>query len=433
MQARTLLTAFMTILAFILTAGESAAQVESILFSFANNGSDGMGPVGGLVFDASGNLYGTTSEGGKPCEGQVGSCGTVFELSPNLGGGWTQQVLYTFSGPDGEYPWSNLILDKSGNLYGTTYGGGTVGCGVVFELSPQPGGNWSEEVLYSFTGSGGDGCLLEAGLIFDAAGNLYGTTTYGGDQTCTFYPFGCGTVFELTPQPGGVWTEHILHRFSNAKKDGYNPTLAGLVFDAAGNLYGTTARGGVYGTSGLGGTVFELTPSTHGRWKEEVLHSFGRRRGAYYTDGYYPTGSLALDANGNLYGTAYFGGSYDYGTLFEVSPKPGAKGWTEKVLHNFNNDGTDGCSPNGSLVLDGAGNLYGTTTFGGAGGGGTVFELTPARGGVWTDQILHSFSYNGTDGNTPWSGLIFDPARNLYGTTTSGGAYGGGTVFEITP
>ena len=392
---------------------------EKVLHNFNNNGTDGHFPSAGLILDAAGNLYGTTYVGGAY------GYGMVFELTPAAGGGWTEQVLHSFdyNGTDGGYPYAGLIFDKNGNLYGTTDVGGDLacnapyGCGTVFQLTPAAGGGWNEKVLYSFEGNP-DGADPYAGLIFDAAGNLYGTTSYGGTyRNCRY---GCGTVFELTPAAGGGWTETVLHSF-DGNPDGANPLFGGLIFDAAGNLYGTTYQGGTYSY----GTVFELTPPAGGGWTEKVLYSFNNDG----MDGVWPESGPIFDAAGNLYGTTRQGGTYGGGTVFELTPTPGG-GWTEQVLHYFGN-GMDGVIPYAGLIFDAAGNPYGSTEGGGDYGDGTVFELTPATGGGWTEQVLHSF--NGTDGYCPWTGLIFDVGGNLYGTTTGGGTYGGGTVFELTP
>jgi uncharacterized repeat protein (TIGR03803 family) len=229
-------------------------------------------------------------------------------------GGWSEKVLHSFNDTDGAYSSAGLIFDKNGNLYGTTleggdYGCSASGCGTVFELTPTAGGGWTETVLLNFNGSDGSG--PQAGLIFDAAGNLYGTTV-GGGTNCP--PFGCGTVFELTPTAGGGWTEKVLHSFGNGT-DGANP-FAGLIFDAAGNLYGTTYGGGTYrcGASGCG-TAFELTPAAGGSWTETVLYSFSRGN-----DGFEPEAGLIFDSAGNLYGTTAVGGTYDGGTVFELTP-----------------------------------------------------------------------------------------------------------------
>jgi uncharacterized repeat protein (TIGR03803 family) len=391
-----------------------AAAEEKVLHNFNNDGTDGYYPEVGLIVDAAGNLYGTTTAGGAY------NSGTVFELTPAAGGGWTETVLHNFgNGTDGATPYAGLIFDAAGNLYGTTQYGGTYGVGTVFELTPAGGGSWTEKVLYSFNLNGTDGAVPEAGLIVDAAGNLYGTTYFGGTYLY-------GTVFELTPAGGGGWTEQVLHSFNNNGADGSLPA-AGLIFDAAGNLYGTTVNGGTGSNCVLGcGTVFELTPAAGGGWTEQVLHSFNNN-GA---DGSTPFAGLIFDAAGNLYGTTFAGGTYGYGTVFELTPAAGG-GWTETVLHNFGN-GTDGTAPYAGLIFDAAGNLYGTTSYGGTYNYGTVFELTPAAGGGWTETVLHNFG-NGTDGITPYAGLIFDAAGNLYGTTFVGGTYGYGTVFEVTP
>jgi uncharacterized repeat protein (TIGR03803 family) len=223
------------------------------LHNFSYFGKDGTFPWADLVLDAHGNLYGTTAAGGAFPES-----GTVFELSPKAGGGWKETVLHNFNGTvdntDGNTPMAGLILDAVGNLYGTTYFGGAHGLGRVFELSPQKGGGWKEKALHDFNKDGTDGYGPQAGLIFDAAGNLYGTTFIGGSGSCVYYG-SCGTVFELTPQADGTWTEKVLHSFNNDGTDGYWP-YAGLTLDAAGNLYGTTWAGGAQGN----GTVFEITP-----------------------------------------------------------------------------------------------------------------------------------------------------------------------------
>ena len=397
---------------------------EKVLHNFGS-GTDGVYPQAGLIFDVSGNLYGTSSAGGT-----YGS-GTVFELSPIQAGGWAETVLYSFRyGTDGAYPQAGLILDTSGNLYGTTPYGGTSNCGTVFELSPMGGGAWTETVLHNFNCT--DGYFPTAGLIFDAAGNLYGTTLAGGTYFCPGGDgYGCGTAFELTRMADGSWTEIVLHDFGNGS-DGAYPG-GGLALDAAGNLYGTTTYGGtndcpVAQFQGCG-TVFELTPTGGGGWTEMVLHNFGSG-----TDGEIPLFGVIFDVAGNLYGTTIEGGAYHYwGNLFELSPTGGGN-WTETVLYNF----TSGYeAPYAPLTFDAAGNLYSTT-------GGAVIELSSAGGGGWTYTVLSSFcSENGcTDGSDPLGGLIFDAGGNLYGTTAQGGTYlcgeppnqtGCGTVFELTP
>jgi uncharacterized repeat protein (TIGR03803 family) len=387
---------------------------ENALYNFSG-GSDPKLPYAGLIFDKAGNLYGTTELGG------ANNQGTVFEIILNANGSWTETVLYNFTGgSDGGQPYANLVFDTAGNLYGTTNFGGSancnLGCGTVFKLAPGSSG-WTENVLYTFTG-GTDGREPSARVVLDAAGNLYGTTLLGGTigSVCSS---GCGAVFKLTKGSGG-WTESVVYAFAGGT-DGASP-YDGLALDAAGNLYGTTYGGG---TSGYG-TIFKLTPGSSG-WTESVLHSF---TGA--NDGKYPYGDLILDATGNLYGTAFQGGGPGYGVVFEMLPSSKG-GWRERVLHTFGN--APSANPVAGLVMDTAGNLYGTTMAGAAqsscgGGCGTLFKLTPAASGGWTFKAVHIFG-QGTDGFHPTGDLVLDSAGNMYGTTQAGGAQGSGLVFEI--
>jgi uncharacterized repeat protein (TIGR03803 family) len=327
-----------------------------------------------------------------------------------------EKVLHNFgNGADGISPVASLIFDGAGNLYGTTAAGGSHGYGTVFELMPASDGGWNEKILHDFNNDNGrDGEGPYAGLIFDSAGNLYGTTFSGG-------AYGDGTVFELTPEAGG-WTEKILHNFNQNSSDGYWPYYANLIVDASGNLYGTASSGGPSG----GGIAFELTPATSGPWTERVLHAFSTTGG----DGYYPEAGLIFDSAGNLYGTTNQGGISTYGgTVFELSPKSGGQ-WTETMLLDCNIQ--DGWGPMAGLIFDSTGNLYTTTQHlgTGAGGGGTVFELSPNGHGAWTNRALQSFSINGSGGFYP-SGVVLDAAGNLYGTAANGGTYSGGVVFEL--
>ena len=337
-----------------------------------------------------------------------------------------ERVLYNFKykSNKGANPNAGLIRDAAGNLYGSTMLGGAFNWGTVFEVSPKAGGAWREKVLHSFKGqSKGDGTDPWGGLVFDGAGNLYGTASGGG-------PCGGGIAFELVPHADGNWTEKILHNFG-CGSDGAEP-LAGLIFDTAGSLYGTTYYGGTSSCNdgnGRGcGVVFELKPQTGGRWMETVLYNFKADGG----DGTYPEASLLLDAAGNLYGTTSSGGASTFGTAFELTAEAGG-GWTEQTIHSFN--GNDGSYPSGNLIFDASGNLYGTTS-GGIPNGSTVFELTPNAGGGWTGKVLHYFNTSG-DGVTPQAGVIFDKAGNLYGTTLGGGSdtcfLGCGVVFELMP
>jgi uncharacterized repeat protein (TIGR03803 family) len=297
--------------AFELLPAAGGGWRVKVLHSFGSLAecADGGGPWGGMIFDAAGNLYGTTTAGG------ANGWGTVFELSPSSGGRWTETVLHSFNGYDGQAPYATLTFDSAGNLYGTTSLGGTYFYGTVFELSPITGGNWKEKVLHSFdTGAGG--YQPQGAVVLDTTGNVYATTAFGGTGTnCTN---GCGTVFELSPAAKG-WTKKTLHYFTNNGKDGSDP-VAGLIFDSAGNLYGTTELGGDstdQDCDGGCGTVFELAPSASGGWNERILYNFGHSP----TDGIAPEASLVFDAAGNLYGATYSGGAvYSGGTVFEVSP-----------------------------------------------------------------------------------------------------------------
>jgi uncharacterized repeat protein (TIGR03803 family) len=329
-----------------------------------------------LIADSAGNLYGLT---GPNTESRCSSIGTVFELSQSKTG-WTETTLHAFTGGADGRPGSledqgSLIMDASGNLYGTTYAGGLSGCGVVFELSPNGDGTWRESVLYAFTGLNGDGSNPVASVTLDTAGNLYGTTLYGGI-------YGFGTVFELTPSSAG-WTETVLHSFENLDPSNGALPIAGLVIDSEGNLYGTTWEGGA--NSGDWGTVYEVSPPN---WDFTLLHSFEGTP----SDGALPGASLTFDAQGNLWGTTFSGGrqdsqheecsSYDWGcgTVFELKPLAG--NWEYSVVHFFAGAYTDGADPFGGIVFDSKGNAWGTT----ANGGheyypnmftGTLYEIIP--------------------------------------------------------
>jgi len=420
------MTAFIIVVTALFASGTHAsAQLPTVLHEFVDNGTDGYYSRSGLIFDGSGNLYGTTTEGGTHtnCGGENIGCGTVFELSPAVGGGWTETILhdFNFNGTDGTNPYSALIFDAAGNLYGTTAGGGTGtcnsgenSCGTVFELMPNAGGGWTEKILHNFGSTSADGAAPVGGLIFDAAGNLYGTTSQGGVNNV-------GIVFELQPEAGGHWFEKVLHTFKN--HDGELP-LGNLIFDASGNLYGTTTAGGAHG----GGTVFELSPASGGEWMERILHSFVGLNGSGIA------GGVIFDHAGNLYGTTVAGGPNHRGTVFELTPSASGP-WTETILHSFEQNGTDAYEPYAGLIFDGQGNLYGTSFYGGAAecpfkeGCGTVFKLTPSSGGNWAETL---YDFDCTNGSQPVSSLTLDAKGNLYGTTQSCGT-NYGTVFELTP
>lgn len=343
--------------AFQLTPGSGGSRSESVLHSFSDS-PDAAYPEASLLMDASGNLYGTSLSGG---DGQcIGGCGAIFELSYGADGNRSESVIHSFNGTDGWAPTGNLIMDSTGTLYGTTSFGGAHMAGTVFQLAQGPNGTWSETVLYDFQRNGRDGVGPCSGLIFDRAGNLYGTTYNGG-------PYGKGTVFELKPRSNGKWTEVVLHSF-----DGHDGAylLAGLTLDSAGNLYGVCPNHGPHWR----GTVFELTHGRDDRWTESILYDFPT-----FSSGAGPVGDLIWDATGSLYGATARGGDAKpcqggCGTVFKLSPS-GNGAWTETVLYRFN--GQDGNLPQAGLIWDATGNLYGTTYYGGTYDSGVAFELTP--------------------------------------------------------
>ncbi len=420
----------LTAIVLLLCPTRSLAQyTETTLYSFCElaHCPTGGNVGGGFVADPQGNLYGTSDTGG------VYDLGTVYELSPPPGGDapWTNTVLYSFcpQGPpcaDGNSPQSGVIRDAHGNLYGTTVTGGSrFNQGTVFELSPPPGGNgsWTESVLYEFCANDNciDGNQPLGGLTFDSQGNLYGTTTAGG-------PHGQGVVFELSPSGGGQWTYTILYGFcvQQGCTDGRTPQFGALVFDSAGNIYGATQGGG----SQNYGTVFKLTPSG-GSWTESVLHSFCSA--ANCTDGEEPIGGIVLDAHNNIYGVTPGGGTQNLGVAYELSLSGGS--WTETILQNFCENCASGYHPQQTMILDANGNLYGNTYQGGTLAKGVAFELSPIGGGQWTETVLYNFCSVGAclDGEYPNGPMLFDAQGNLYGVTGDGGQYGGATAYELSP
>src|SRR6202167_4563082 len=414
--------------AVILLATSIRANAEKVLYSF-QGGSDGSYPTAGLIADKAGNLYGTTAFGGSGAchsRGELGrqtGCGTVFELSPAGDGTWTEKIIYSFQGQqDGSYPYVGLTFDSTGNLYGTTaYGGGNAtcvsieyGCGVVFELTPGSGGDWTEKVLHRFQG-GSDGGNPGA-VVFDHAGNLYGIASQYGDISGAD-PYGCGTVFELTPS-GNHWTETILYTLAG-DPDGCGPN-GGLILAAGDVIYGAASVGGTYGE----GAIFQLTPASGGVWTESIRYSFGVH------DGHIPTGVIS-DQAGNLYGSNYDGGEGGYGAVFEIDSSG-----KESLIANL---GAYGDWPRGELTFDAAGNLYGTTQHCASTCDGGVFKLTPNVDGGWTLSSLYGFS-GGSDGGQPFGGVIVDLQGHVYGTTWVGGTgtctagssgNGCGVVFEL--
>lgn len=363
----------------VLSVNLLAFSSEEVFHSFTGNG-DGGQPIAGLVADKAGNLYGTAYYGG------TAGYGVVFKLDTH----GAETVLHNFTGtPDGAYPYAGLIRGANGNLYGTTRYGGKFGWGTVFRVNASG----KEKVLYNFSG-GIDGGNPTAALYLDSAGNLLGTST---EFAARF-----GNVFKLDK----LGNETVLYTFTGGA-DGNYPN-AGLVQDSTGNLYGTTYYGGAFGY----GTVFRLDTNGH----ETVLHSFTGG-----TDGRYPLAGLLWDSAGNLHSTTEQGGDFGYGTVFMLKPTG------ELTLrHSFSN--SDGAYPTRGLIWDAAGNLYGTTSRGGAFQVGTVFRLDA------TDQVTTLYTFTGAaDGAVPYSDLIRDVAGNLYGTTVYGGAFGNGVVFKIAP
>lgn len=388
-------------IALIAHANTANGASFKVLHSFAG-GLDGCYPVASLILDGSGNLYGTTS--GEGCN----SCGTIFEVPS----GGTETPLYGFTcGSNGEGP-GGLVMDKKANLYGTTVDGGSAGCGVVFKLARKK----RETTVHEFSGEPNDGCNPESALIIGKNGDFYGTTNGGGKNLSN------GTVFRLTPHH----VETVLYDFCAKANcaDGGSP-YAGLTADAAGNLYGTTERGGSRHCKFECGALFKLAP--HGT--EKILYAF---KGSP-DDGSIPDGNVVIDQMGNLYGSLYVGGrrgcyaNLGCGAIFKIAPHG-----KETILRLFKGGRKDGANPVAGPILDGNGNLLGTTYYGGNQdcglGCGTVFAIAPDR----AMTILHEFN-GATDGANPTAGLVVDSLGNLYGATTFGGASGYGTLFEITP
>jgi hypothetical protein len=429
-----------------LTHPQASSGAEKVLYSF-QDGFDGAIPRASLITDSSGNLYGTAGNSGGAGNCSVHCGTVFELSPPTKSGRWRFTTLYGFKGgSDGGLPAGNVIFGPDGSLYGTTVVGGVHlkynGMGVVFRLKPL-GSHWNESVLHRF-GRGTDGRNPHGGLVADSQGNLYGTATLGGPGNCLG---GCGNVYEVSPpgRAGGSWTETVLHNFAGGN-DGSWPQ-AGLVADRAGNLYGTTEFGGYYSTfCGSGcGTVFELSPPASGNpWKYAVIHRFAPDTAG---DGALPLDPLTLDASGNLYGTTFEGAprSLGYGGIaFELMPPASGRHWTETVLYSFPGYPNDAAYSPAGLLFDGAGNLYGTSQVGGSPNNlGTAFKLIrpSSSGGAWTDAVLYSFKRINHSGIYPSTSLVFGAGHLLYGTTPQGGTgdcafiknKGCGTVFEVIP
>lgn len=392
------------VLAFLVVQPANA-QTENVLYSFTT-GDGAITPVGSLIMDSSGNLYGVSGSNTE---------GAVYELVPSSGGVWTLKILHEFNSLSDGTPAAGLIMDASGNLYGTCLFGGSSYYGTVFELKRISNGTWREQVLHNFGANDIDGRYPGATLTFDSAGNLYGTTQEGGLKNV-------GVVFELTPYSGGAgWSEKILYSLPYKDKH-WADTNYPLTMDAAGNLYGVTNIGGANDA----GYVFELSSTSTGRWNLTTLYSFGVYTGPGPA---VPFSGVVFDSAGNLYGVSANGGTEGSGTVYELSPSVGG-GWTETTLVNFPSSCSPACLPESGITVDSSGNIFGTAAA--TGTIGTSYEVSPNGDGTWTLSILHNFG-GGTDGAYPGSGTLLDVSGNLYGTTLEGGgAKGRGTVFEIT-
>lgn len=385
----------------------ASGSSTKVIYKLAG-GNDGSYPDTDLVMDRAGNIYGTTVTGGDH------GSGTVFQLSPSATG-WTHTVLYSFTGGrDGGEPYKGVTLDADGNLFGTAVTGGAGscegGCGVVFKLT-NSGGTWTQTVIHYFTG-GNDGSGPGSGLTFDQHGHLYGMTPTGG-------AYGLGVVYQLQLQDG-VWRLRVIHTFTGGA-DGSSASSGRFALDHAGNLYGVTTVGGANGK----GVAFELTRTDTG-WRLLPLYAFKDQ-----PDGALPYGGLIFDKAGNLYGTTYYAGANDVGTVYKLTQVADGS-WSETVLYSFRG-GTDGSSPISTLVSDAAGNLYGTTSAGGTSCAcGVIFKLAPNGNDTWTESV--PFRFPGVPGAAfAYNGLVSDSSGNFYGTTTQGGPTNDGTIYKFTP
>ncbi|MBV8725112.1 MAG: hypothetical protein JO351_05580 [Candidatus Eremiobacteraeota bacterium] len=383
--------------------GEAARGSERVLYSFTGY-SDGGNAATGLVLDSAGNLYGTTVVGGSA------NCGTVFKLAPRSSPPWTESVLFSFDCyGTGKNPHGGVTFDRAGNLDGTTVNGGgggscgSSGCGVVFQVSGS-----NEQPLYSFRG-GNDGFGPGSPVTIGAKDVVYGTAPDGGADSQ-------GVVYAVSRKHGN-WHQSVLHPFTGGS-DGGTGSLGALLL-LSGDLYGVAETGGAHGA----GTAYRLSPAGGGAWKFTPLYQF---KGA--PDAGSPYGGLIADASGNLYGTTYYGGANNLGSVFELSPAKRGR-YHERVLYSFKG-GRDGSSPTSTLIFGANGVLYGTASAGGGSCGcGTIFKLNVTTG---KEKTLHRFG-NGADGANPYYGLARDPSGNFYGATVAGGSANQGVVFEYTP
>ena len=400
----------------LIAAHPAQAQTETVLYNFCSqpNCSDGGNPNSNLTPDGAGNYYGMTEAGGAGA--LYNQWGTVFEISPNGSGGWNETVLYSFTNgtqapcaPSASCPSgiSTLVFDSVGNLYGIAWDqqNGYPTNAILFELSPV-GGSWVETTAFTFTGS--DSIGATGGLVMDASGNIYGTngTKYINNASTSKHS---GSIFELSPSGSG-WTEQVLYTRSNVRN---GITSMGPTMDAAGNIYAVIAS-----------EVVKLSPNGDG-WTSTMIHGISGWVGE--------TSPPVVDNAGNIYGTfasatAKSCSQGGCGRVYKLIP--GAANWTYEVIHTFGST-SDGIYPQGNLVLDAAGNIYGATQSGGEYDDGTVFKLVHSKTWKYTEQILCSF--NGTDGGYSVGGLTMDSEGNLYGTTLGGGSSNMGVAFEVTP
>ena len=404
----------------ILLTSTGFAGTEKVVYNVTE--SAGYPPVNGLIFDSAGNLYGSAELGGSTaCANNQGGCGVVFALSPRADGSYVYSEIYKFTGgSDGFHPFTNLVLDSAGNLYGATYGSTDnssnspasppTSYGTVFELSPTGGGPWSFTLLYTF--SGGSGGSNPNTIAIDGSGNLYGTTLYGGSAND-------GIVYKLTPNNSGPWNLTLIHDFTGCQDSGL-PT--DLRLDQKGNIYVSALLGGGTACGQPGGAVLQFAPLAGGGWQLNPAHLF-----TFGSDGGYPH-SLVPDSTGNIYGLCDNGGKNGDGLVFELSKSGGQ--WNERVLHNF--DGQDGLTLQG-LQLGTGGVLYGTAENNYEGRqflNGIIFELTPKTG--TKETILYQFTGH-ADGGSPAGPIVLDKAGNIYGGTLQGGSHTVGVIFEFTP
>jgi uncharacterized repeat protein (TIGR03803 family) len=418
----------------MIASAAGAASKYEVLYAF-KGGNDGNFPSGALVFDVAGNLYGATLNGGgaAACSGPPTGCGTVFALRPGSNGKWKESVIYRFqNGNDGAQPNGSLIFDASGNLDGTSGSGDVIyypnQCGTAFSLAPSPHG-WSLGVISTFCSDTNDGIAPNPGLVQDKAGNLYGMAQSGGSQLG-------GTAFQLTPGSRGWTESDLFGFcvVGSCVSSGSQP-LAGLVSDAAGNLYGTTVQGGSTGRPCSGsfpggcGVVFKLTPGSDGKWTESVLHQFTG------PDGLGPAANLVFHNQGTLYGTTGGGGAFGQGTLFKLtfsnhrwkfSVLYNFRGSLSQGSLNSGVVFDAAGNLYGAILSGGIGSCLNGA------GCGVVYKLTPESNGRWKYTALHSFS-GLQDGGEPSGGLILDTDGNIFGTAGVGGVRGNGVVFEITP